>query len=234
MSLLDILYPKHCPVCLDILPPGKKLICDPCRKKIAYVKEPYCLKCGRPMTQEWEEYCQNCKKRFPSFERGLVWAQYSSKAIRTMLSQVKYHEDPQLLDFPCLDFAERCKDMVAGFHAECLIPVPVHKSRLKERGYNQAEEIADRLGKVLHLPVDPSYLIREKKTAAQKTLNDYERILNLQKVFRVDGPRAKYETVILVDDILTTGATAEACTWVLKSAGVKKVYFMALAAGWGG
>ena len=111
--------------------------------------------------------------------------------------------------------------------------MPVHKSRLKERGYNQAEEIADRLGQALNLPVDASFLVREKKTAAQKTLNDYERLLNLQKVFKAVGSYAKYENVILVDDILTTGATAEACTWVLKSAGIKKVYFLALAAGWG-
>ena len=230
--LIDLLFPKHCPVCMDVLPPGKKLICAPCVKKMPRVREPYCLKCGRPMEagDEWKEYCRNCEKRFPSFEKGLVYGVYHTEVMSRLMAQVKYHEDPQLLDYPCLDFAESTKEQVQAFSAECLIPVPVHKSRLKERGYNQAEEIARRLSAVWEIPTDSRYLVRKEKTAPQKTLTDYERLLNLQKVFDINGPRGKYRRVILVDDILTTGATAEACTWTLKKAGVEEVYFAALSA----
>ena len=231
--VLDLVFPKRCPVCLDALPPGDKLICEPCIRKIRYVKQPRCYRCGRPMKDGTEEYCGNCRNRPPSFDKGLVWAEYGSKYIRRMLAEVKYHEDPQLLDFPCLDFAEKVRREAEVFRAECLIPVPVHKSRLKERGYNQAEEIAVRLGRALDIPVDASYLLRTKKTAAQKTLHDRERIANLQEVFSCMGPYKKYRRVILVDDILTTGATAEACTRVLKTAGVEAVLFLALASGQG-
>ena len=89
--LIDLLYPKHCPVCLDALPPGKKLICEPCRKKIRYVRGAVCFKCGKPIEDESREYCKNCESRMPGFVKGLAWAEYSSFYTRRMLSEVKYH-----------------------------------------------------------------------------------------------------------------------------------------------
>lgn len=233
MALIDLIYPKHCPVCLEVLPPGKKLICDPCKKKIRYALEPLCLKCGRPMEDEGEEYCSNCKKRMPSFEKGIIWAEYSSKYIQRMLARVKYQDDPQILDYPCRDFALRSLSFAKETRAEALIPVPVHKSREKIRGYNQAGEIAERLALYWGIPADHDFLLRTKRTEAQKKLSDLQRILNLQQVFSVNKKKPVYQCVILVDDILTTGSTAEACSRVLKASGVKKVYFAALAAGRG-
>lgn len=231
MSWIDILYPKHCPICLDALPPGKTLICEPCRKKIRYVGGAVCMKCGKPLSNELFEYCGNCEKRMPSFVRGIAWAEYASGAIRRMLSEVKYKDNPQLLDFPCLDFGERIQKDVREWHAEALIPVPVHLSRLKERGYNQAEEIANRLSKPLGLPVETSLLIRREKTRAQKELTETERRNNLAAAFFVPPSHRTYHTVVLVDDIYTTGNTAEACTRALLSAGISEVYLLVLAIG---
>ena len=247
MSLLDWLYPKRCPICLDALPPGKKLICGPCRERVRRVESPTCMKCGKPLSDETFEYCKNCESHMPPFVRGLSWAEYSSKYIRRMLTEVKYHENPQLLDYPCLDFAEGIADGVLdekkvlyGLEklvandpekAEALVPVPVHRSKLIERGYNQAEEITKRLSKHLGLPSDSALLIRREKTRAQKELTEIERRNNLATAFFVPPQHTAYQTVILVDDIYTTGSTAEACTRTLLNAGISKVYFLSLAIG---
>ena len=231
MSLIDFFYPKRCPVCLDALPPGKQLICAPCVRKIRRVAGPVCYLCGRPLSDENEEYCRSCRRRRPSFVKCMAYAEYSSPAMRRMIAEVKYHGDCQLLDYPCLDFAKRKANEVRGYGIEALIPVPVHKERLLIRGYNQAEEIADRLSAVWKIPVDAGYLCRVKRTAAQKELTDTERMTNLFDAFRLSGEPGRYGAVILVDDIYTTGSTLESCTRVLMRAGVKRVFGAVLLTG---
>ena len=229
--LLDLVLPKHCPVCLDVLPPGENLICAPCRKRIRYVRDPVCLKCGKPLSDETRAFCRSCEKRQPSFERCFAWAEYSSDLIRRMLSEVKYHGNAQLLDFPCQDFAEKVREKLQIYHPEVLIPVPVHEKRFRERGYNQAEEIAVRLSRVLGIPVDPDCLLRVRETKAQKELTDAGRALNLRQAFRTREERIPYRTAVLVDDIYTTGSTAEACTRILRRAGAECVLVLVLAIG---
>ena len=231
MAILDLLYPKHCPICRMVLPPGKTLICAPCREKIRYVTGPTCFKCGQPIQDETAEYCPNCRRNPPAFEEGIAWAQYSSEALRRMMAEVKYHQDPQLLDYPCLDMAERFLTKVKSWDAEALIPVPVHEKRFRERGYNQAEEIADRLSAAWGIPVDASYLVRSANTEAQKNLGNTDRLLNLNRAFSVNGPAGRYRSVIVIDDIYTTGSTAGACAKALKAAGVRKVYNAVLLTG---
>ena len=231
MSLIDFLYPKRCPVCLDVLPPGRRLICPPCERKIRRVSGPVCYKCGRPLSDEREEYCRSCTRRKPSFVRSISYAEYTSPAMRRMIAEVKYHGDCQLLDYPCRDFAKRMAQEVQSWNAEALIPVPVHKERLLLRGYNQAEEIANRLAMIWKIPVDAGYLSRIKRTAAQKELTDTERMTNLYDAFQMTGEPDKYGCVILVDDIYTTGSTLESCTRVLLRGGVKRVYGAVLLTG---
>ena len=231
MAIIDWLYPKHCPVCLSVLPPGGTLICEECIPKIRRVSGPVCFKCGKPLSDETKEFCSDCARRMPPFASGIVYAEYSSKYVRRMLSEVKYRRNRQLLDYPCEDFARRSEETVKAWGAEALIPVPVHVSRLRERGYNQAEEIAERLGRIWKIPVDAHYLIRHEKTAAQKTLDDTARFMNLLHAFSVAGEEGCYRSVILVDDIYTTGSTLFACTKVLQEAGVPLVHTVVLAAG---
>lgn len=231
MTMIDLIYPKHCPVCLNALPPGKTLICAPCRKKLRLVREPVCFKCGQPLLSAEREYCTPCEKNLPAFESNTAWAEYGSFYIRRMLSEVKYHGNRQLLDYPCLDFGLKMKARVESWQAEALIPVPVHESRKEERGYNQAEEIAQRLGKIFGIPVDASCLQRSAETHQQKNLGRRERAVNLMSAFSWQGTPKKYRTVILIDDIYTTGATLNACTAVLQSAGIDKIYALCLSIG---
>ena len=231
MSLTDILYPKRCPVCLAALPPGKDLICTPCRKKIRYVKDPVCFKCGRPLASELREYCSECERNMPVFIRNIAWAEYGSFYTRRMLSEVKYHGNRQILDYPCLDFSRSLKPVFTLWKPDVLIPVPIHEKRLHSRGYNQAAEIAERIGKALQVPVDSTSLMRTAETAAQKNLSRSMRALNLLSAFSWQDSPYKYETAVLVDDIYTTGATLNACTGVLLRAGIRNVYCITLSIG---
>ncbi len=212
-----------------MLPPGRQLICAPCRKKIRYVSGPVCCLCGKPLRDENAEYCSSCRKERPGFVQGIAWAEYSSRYIRRFLAQVKYHNGRQLLDYPCQDFAKRISGRVKRWNAQALIPVPVHEERRRLRGYNQAEEIAVRLSRELEIPVDPCLLYRTENTEAQKDLGALKRHENLLHAFSAKRREHPYHTVILVDDIYTTGATASACTLALKRAGVRAVYVLVLA-----
>lgn len=214
---------------MDALRPDE-LICPPCAKKIRRVSAPVCYRCGKPMNDETREYCENCEKRMPSFRQGIAWAEYASFYVRRMMSEAKYHSNCQILDYPCKDFAARNRERIALWHAEALIPVPVHEKKYRERGYNQAEEIANRLSIYLGIPVDSTLLVRKENTKAQKTLSETQRFENLLRAFDATRP-SPYRTVILVDDIYTTGSTAECCTRALMKAGAETVYFMALAIG---
>ena len=231
MAWIDLLYPKRCPVCFDALPAGNTLICPECRQKIRYVSGPTCYACGKPLSDDTREYCGNCEKKRPPFKKAVAYAEYGSKYMRRLLYEVKYRENCQLLDFPCLDFALRIKDCVSAWHAEALVPVPVHEKRKRERGYNQAEEIADRLSKALSIPVERSLLVRTENTKAQKELGAEARLANLRNAFSCAKKNTAYHTVILVDDIYTTGSTACACTEALLQSGIPEVYFLSLAIG---
>ena len=115
---------------------------------------------------------------------------------------------------------------------DCLIPIPLHPSRQKKRGFNQAEEIARRIGEDWSLPIDTKVLIRVKKTRPQKDLDSATRQKNLEDAFTADKKRAQaYKRVILVDDIYTTGSTMESCAKALLAAGVQHVYGFALSSG---
>ena len=114
---------------------------------------------------------------------------------------------------------------------DVIIPVPIHISRLKMRGYNQAGLIAEALGRIIGIPIDEEALVRVIKTAPMKELSNRERVKNLQNAFQADEKVVRYKKVLIVDDIYTTGATFDACAAVLKQAGVREVYGISLCVG---
>ena len=116
--------------------------------------------------------------------------------------------------------ADRCGRMIRMWSPDVIIPVPIHISKYKERGFNQAGLIAQALGRAMQIPVDEEYLVRIVKTQPMKELSNRERIKNLQNAFQVREKVVRYRKVLIVDDIYTTGATFDACAAVLKDAGV--------------
>ncbi len=233
MSWLDeLFFPRRCPVCRDIVSPWGEMICDTCRKNFHLVADKGCLKCGRLLLNEEKEYCEDCMRMKRCIVRSLTGYDYRQEWVHKMIFHVKYHNERQLLDYPCSEAAHEYRDIVMRWQCDCLIPIPLHPSRQKKRGFNQAEEIARRIGEEWSLPLDTKVLIRVKKTRPQKDLDSATRQKNLEDAFAADKKRAQaYKRVILVDDIYTTGSTMESCAKALLAAGVQQVYGFALSSG---
>lgn len=225
---LNIIFPRRCPVCGEITEPPGSLICRDCFQKLSFTSPPVCRSCGKEIPLSSDEYCRDCGKRKHSFESGMALLNYDETARRSMAG-IKYGNRREYLDFYGAAMAARFRKRAEGMGAEALVPVPVHPSRKKSRGFNQAEVLADRIGEQLGIPVWPDLLVRRRKTRPQKDLTPGEHLENLRGAFEMNLPEGRRvpETVILVDDIYTTGSTMEACAGILKQGGVKKVYFMA-------
>lgn len=229
-ALTDAAFPRRCPVCGELVTPTGRSICAGCLPKLDFVREPRCLRCGRTVSDEAQRLCENCGSRESSFEAGLALFNYDD-VMRHTVAQIKYGNRREyiapLARMMYLKFRGQLREM----EADCLVPVPVHPARRRSRGFNQAELLAREIGAQADLPVQTALLYRHRRTEAQKDLSQEERIANLSEAFRADAEKIEAlsaRTVILVDDIYTTGSTAEACSRVLKAAGVRRVFLLNL------
>lgn len=227
----DLLFPRRCPVCGDVVLPKGRLICPGCVKKLSFVTPPVCMKCGKEIDSGLLEYCLDCARRPKSFEYGMALLNYNKTAAASMAA-VKYRNKREYLDFYSCAATVRFGERIRAAGIQRIVPVPVHPSRFRKRGFNQAGELADRLSKELKIPA-AGLLLRVKRTDPQKGLGAGGRLKNLEQAFRALPEAGSFERVLLVDDIYTTGSTAEACTRALLNAGVKKVYFFAVCIGHG-
>ena len=234
--LINLLFPRRCPVCGGIVWPEGALICPGCITKLSPVRQPVCQKCGKEVLSEGIEYCADCSRHRRTYDSGMALLNYN-EAARHSMAAIKYKNKREYLDFYAAAMGTRMTRRVQVWQAAALVPVPVHPARLRKRGYNQARELAVRLSRIWGIPVDDRLLIRTRKTAPQRTLNPRERLENLQEAFSVrTDPMAWGHipgSVILVDDIYTTGSTIEACSRVLKAAGVERIYYVAVCIGYG-
>lgn len=228
----SILFPRCCPVCEEIVTPFGELICPGCVNRLAPVRQPVCKRCGKEVESDRAEYCFDCTKHRRSFERNFALLSYNETASKSMAA-IKYRNRREYLDFYGQAICLRYGRILKNLQPDGLIPIPVHSSRKKIRGFNQAEILAEHIGRNLEIPIYPDALKRIKKTAPQKQLNPSERLRNLQEAFLPGQLPSHIRTVVLVDDIYTTGSTLEACTGVLKKMGVSQVYGVTICVGAG-
>ena len=229
--LIELLFPRRCPVCDKPVDKMGRYICLKCRKKVQYVKSPLCLKCGKSVKDETQEFCEDCRNSNHIFDRGRALYEYDS--MKEAIYRFKYRGRKEYADFFGKELAEKLGEEIKGFKADAIVPVPLHKEREKKRGYNQAALVARSLGKELHIPVNENLIYRKKATLAQKNLKGKERQNNLKNAFKIGQNDVKLKTIIVVDDIYTTGATMDEVSMCLKSAGIQKVYCISLAVGSG-
>ena len=228
----DVCFPRRCPVCGKVIEYSGQLICPECVTSLSPVRQPACQKCGKEVEGERMEYCFDCGRHPKTFERCFSLLNYNEAARRSMAA-IKYQNRREYLDFYGEALCLRFGNVIKSLHPDGLVPVPVHPSRKRIRGFNQAEVLSRRISAGLEIPVYPDMLKRIKKTMPQKELNPSERFHNLEHAFGPGGSYGRMNTVILVDDIYTTGSTLEACARVLKMMGVKKVYGVVLCVGAG-
>lgn len=223
--VLPLLYPRHCPVCGVLLPYGN-LLCRKCAPELPFVEEPVCLACGKPVSSSRQEYCYDCRTFPKSFRGGLALFIYNEKT-RPAMASFKYHNRRMLSQFFAREIAVRHGPDILRRKPDLLVPVPVHRHKRRQRGYNQAELLARDLSVLLGVPCCGDLLLRITDTPPQKMLRPQARLNNLQDAFSVNPARqsllAHISSVLLIDDIYTTGATMEICSRILLDAGVQEV-----------
>ena len=206
----DLLFPRRCPVCDEVVPWKEGLICSGCRPKIRYVGEHYCMKCGKPLEKQETEFCGDCS-----------------------IYRFKYGGRREYAGFYAAEIRRQLGESIRYWQPDALIPVPIHWKRRAVRGYNQAEELAKKLSQITGIPMRKNLIRRCRNTVPQKLLNLRQRQNNLKKAFNICQDDVKLDTIILIDDIYTTGSTVDAMASLLKAAGVEKVYVISLAIGRG-
>ncbi len=226
-NVLDYLYPPRCPICDGISATG---ICDACRNVLVPIGSDYCMKCGKPLEGEQEEYCSDCLRRTHSFEAARAVFSYQG-ALRQSIYRLKYSGKQEYGIVFGQEMARQLGPWIRQRGITRIVPIPLHPSRQRSRGYNQAALPARELGRLMGIPVDERLLYRTKRTAPLKTLTGRERRANLEHAFSVRGTIPPGERILLIDDIYTTGSTADAAAACLMAAGECRVYMLAVAIG---
>ena len=229
--LVELLFPRRCPICDKPVDKMGHYVCKSCQGTIRYVKTPYCMKCGKSLRDDTKEYCLDCQKTEHFFQSGR--ALYEYETIKMSIYRFKYEGRKEYAEVYGKELAKHFGKLIKEWKVDAIVPVPLHKEKEKKRGYNQAALIARVLGKELNIPVKEEMVKRVRVTMPQKELNGKERQNNLKNAFKIGKNDVKLNTVVVVDDIYTTGATMDAVTECLKSAGVGKVYCISLTVGRG-
>lgn len=230
-AALTLFFPRRCPVCDEPVKPWNALICRDCAQIPAYIEPPFCMKCGKHLNREDKEYCEDCASTNHLYDRGRALFDY--KSISASIARFKYAGRQEYAAFYAACMAKRLGAFIRDCGAQALLPVPLHRSRLRRRGYNQAEVLARELSALTGIPVVADWIVRVEKTAPMKDLSARERQNNMKRAFKIRRNDVKLNTVIIIDDIYTTGSTMNAMSRELKKAGVERIYFMTLAIGKG-
>ena len=233
-ALFDLFFPPLCPVCGLRLGDGRRdPLCGGCWRSIEPIAAPYCIVCGTPFfafgPRDERHRCEECRRHRPPFAYARSIARYGG-VIREALHAFKF-DRVTALERPLGNLmAEVGRGMVSVEEITLLVPIPLHRSRQSARGFNQAELLARRLGKVWKIPVGQRVLRRLLATRPQTELNRSERRRNIRNAFSLTKPAAvRGQHVLLVDDIYTTGATSAEAARVLKRGGAAKVGVLTVA-----
>lgn len=208
--------PSRCLLCGLSGQAGRDL-CLPCQLELASLG-PHCRRCALPMGA-MVDACPSCQARPPAFASVQAVFQYGG-GVDELIPRLKFHQElaaGRVLAQLMTDAAQNWS------RPQALIPMPLHPERLRQRGFNQAEVLAKPLARALELPMRADLLSRRKPTQAQSRLSKAQRAKNLRDSFLAHPQRGLPAHVALLDDVLTTGATAEAAARCLLDAGVQEV-----------
>lgn len=231
LSLLDWIYPPKCVFCNNIIPLNKYNnfnVCDECNKILPFMKSPYCIKCGKTVNED-SDICSECSKKEHFFKKGWIALEYEGMT-KEAIYKFKYQNCPRY----CKTFAEimyraMYDKSILEYSFDLITSVPIHKNKLKKRGYNQAQLIAKELSLKLNLPYE-DIIIRIKDTKPQNTLSPKGRSNNVYNAFKVNKEISN-KVILIVDDIYTTGSTIDSCVNSIIDIGTNNiVYYYILSA----
>ena len=226
--LLDLLLPPRC-LCCGVPVAVTGTLCTPCWRAVTFLSAPCCASCGYPFDFDIGSggLCGACMAEVPYFDRARAAMRYDD-ASRPLILALK-HGDRLHLAPPLAQWMQRTgRELLAD--ADLQLPVPLHWTRLFTRRYNQAAVLAHAIAKAGGPPVAADCLLRRRRTPSQGYKNPSARRRNVAGAFAVKHPdKIRGKRVVLIDDVLTTGATVEECARVLKRAGAARVDVLTLA-----
>ena len=227
-ALLDLVLPPRCIACGEEVETVNAL-CAACWRKITFLGEPCCARCGLPFAHELGAgaLCGACAEGPPAYDRARSALRYDEGSRKLILA---FKHGDRLHGAPAFgDWMRRAGALLLA-DADLLMPVPLHWTRLLSRRYNQSSLLAHAVHRAGGPPVAPDWLIRKRRTVSQGEFGPEGRQRNVRSAFALKpGKSVQGRKIVLVDDVLTTGATVEECARVLKRAGADRVDALALA-----
>jgi ComF family protein len=230
-KFLQFLLPRQCPCCEKFLEEGQEGICTACLSKIHWIEPPFCSVCGTPFVsrEAGSHPCGAClvKKKYFTMARALGFYEGSlQEAIHRWKYQGKTHLTPFLGEW----MAEGLSRYWDSYQFDLLVPVPLHLHRLRERGFNQTLLLVKELSRRTGIPYQKRVLQKRRPTIPQVDLSGIEREKGVKGVFHIiRGEQLEGKSILLVDDVYTTGATVNECSKVLLAGGAERVDVLTLA-----
>lgn len=236
-NIKKFIFPSRCVLCDKILPFGSKLenmfLCEECKGDFEFIKEPTCKKCGAMINDKDEIYCVRCEhKMHTNYDYGFGLLRYNDY-VKESLHRIKYSGRKEYIEFYGKCIARTHRNKISQINPDFLVPVPIHHKRLIERNYNQASVLANAISKELKnygifVDTREDLIYRVKNTKVLNKLDDTDRGYELKEAFECTD-LSNIESLLIVDDIYTTGTTIDSIAKTLKKAGVKNVYYVAIA-----
>lgn len=228
-ALADFVYPRLCCGCGERVMEPRRLVCPPCEAGLTDLALPLCPTCGLPDARGGAPTCDDCPRGLISFTAARGTTPFTGLA-RTLVEKLKYDGRVEYADMMAGRMALIAAEQFCGVPFDAILPVPLHKVRHRDRGFNQSEEMARRLSRHLAVPLNTKLLLRVRQTRSQTTLRRRERAENIREAFACPHPAAVAgKHLLLVDDVYTTGATLNECARTLSEAGAVSIHCLAYA-----
>lgn len=231
--LRELIYPHYCFICHNKIAFSNEqdALCRHCQESIIFNTPAFCQKCGRTLSKiSTALICPACTKTQIYFERAWASCPYQG-VVKEMIHSFKYKNNFSLgkhLSCLLIDFIQEYHLPITS--CDYIIPIPLSLAKLREREFNQAQILGFNLSLSLSIPMQENNLKRIRNTASQTELDHTARWRNIAGAFRVENPNAiDKKTILLIDDVITTGATASEAAKALKYAGANAVFALAIA-----
>jgi len=230
--MTELIYPPFCALCDTSLDHGSEaILCDDCQSTTPILEKDLCLICSKPLQDKNKERCLDCRKRVHFFEEGKALWVYEDQ-VKEALKAFKYHNRREVGVLFAKAMARHYNEYIE-WSVDMVVPVPLHPKKLRKRGFSQTALLGKTFCRETDCIMNQSALTRVIHTEPQEGLTDKDRIRNVIEAFEADEACVKGKSILLIDDVYTTGATLDGCGKALVDAGATNIYFMTVAIGRG-